>query len=43
MKNAFNVSEKGWVLGLIFIGYADEEPEIPAKKKPQEYTTWVTE
>lgn len=43
MKNAFNVSEKGWVLGLIFVGYADEEPEAPVKKTPQEYTTWVTE
>ncbi|HET7579810.1 MAG TPA: nitroreductase, partial [Bacillales bacterium] len=41
MKQAFHVSDKGWVLGLLFVGYADEEPVPPVKKEPEAYTTWV--
>ncbi|HEX7064301.1 MAG TPA: nitroreductase [Bacillales bacterium] len=41
MKEAFNVSEKGWILGLLFVGYPDEEPEAPIKKEPEAYTTWL--
>ncbi|HEX6922299.1 MAG TPA: nitroreductase [Bacillales bacterium] len=43
MKETFNVSENGWVLGLLFVGYPAEEPKAPGKKEPEEYTTWITE
>lgn len=41
MKEAFGVPENGWVLGLLFVGYADIVPEPPAKKEPEQYTTWI--
>ncbi|HEU5138775.1 MAG TPA: nitroreductase [Bacillales bacterium] len=43
MKETFKVSEKGWILGLLFVGYPDEEPKPPLKKEPIHYTTWITE
>jgi nitroreductase len=43
MKKAFHVSENGWVLGLLFVGYPDEETKLPRKKDLHEYTTWIDE
>lgn len=40
MKEAFGISEEGWVLGLVFVGYPKELPATPPKKDPSEYTTW---
>lgn len=41
MKEAFNVPENGWVLGLLFVGYPETVPKAPAKKEPEAYTTWI--
>ncbi|RYL91598.1 nitroreductase [Sporolactobacillus sp. THM7-4] len=45
MKENFGVSEKGLVIGLIFLGYPEEGsvPEPPVRKSVEEFTTWVTE
>lgn len=40
MKECFGISDKGWVLGLVFVGYPKEVPATPAKKTTDEYTTW---
>ncbi|MBM7645775.1 nitroreductase [Scopulibacillus daqui] len=42
MKDAFNVSDKGMVLGYLYIGYPQETKLEPPKKKPvHEIAEWV--
>ncbi|HET7628446.1 MAG TPA: nitroreductase [Bacillales bacterium] len=40
MKQVFNVSENGSVLGFLYVGYPEEEPKPPGKKPLHEYVTW---
>ncbi|HET7657405.1 MAG TPA: nitroreductase family protein, partial [Bacillales bacterium] len=40
MKKTFGISEKGLVLGLLFVGYPEDVPNPPAKKELSAYTTW---
>jgi nitroreductase len=43
MKEQFGVSEKGTVLGLIYLGYPEEgiTPKPPIRKSAEEMTTWI--
>ncbi|MFC7393330.1 nitroreductase family protein [Scopulibacillus cellulosilyticus] len=42
MKKAFEISEKGMVLGYLYIGYPQEVKSEPPKKKPvQEIAEWI--
>lgn len=45
MKQSFGVSEKGLVMGYIYVGYPQEgiEAKAPVRKSVEEITTWVSE
>lgn len=43
MKETFGVSEKGLVLGFLYIGYPEKEAVTPVKKPYEDFTTWITD
>lgn len=43
MKETFGVSERGLVLGFLYLGYPESDKPAPEKKPYQDYTTWITE
>lgn len=45
MKQSFGVSEKGLVMGYIYVGYPEEgnAPKAPIRKSVEEISTWVSE
>lgn len=43
MKETFGISDKGLILGFLYIGYPESEKAAPEKKPYQAFTTWITE
>lgn len=43
MKETFGVSKEGLVLGFLYVGYPETQPDAPEKKPYQDFTTWITE
>ncbi|GGH85040.1 nitroreductase [Pullulanibacillus pueri] len=41
MKEAFQVSEEGLVLGFVYVGYPAQEPKTPPKKELIDMVEWI--